>query len=397
MSDGPLERVRILDLSSVVMGPYGTQALGDLGAEVIVVEGKHGDINRAMGPGPVTGLSGVALNLMRNKRSIGLDLKNAAGRQTFLDIAATCDVVVTNLRPAPLSRLGLTYNDVVKVRPDIIFCQAHGFSSDSDQANAPAYDDIIQAASGVADLFSLQGHEPSLMPTLIADKVAGMTITSSVLAALYHRAMTGTGQFIEVPMLDVIKAFLLVEHGSSAIHEPPTAPPGHARILTPWRKPQQTLDGWIHVLPYTANHYRYLFTAAGRADLCADESRFVSRAARFSNSDSLYRDIAGAMLSKSTHDWLALCDEQAIPVTAVGTLNDLVNELPVVEHPVAGKYRQIPPAVTFSKTPASIRSPAPLPGQDSRKVLLDIGYQPEQIAQLLSSGVVIQPRSTPAV
>ena len=185
------------------------------------VEDRRGDTNRSMGPGPRSGLSGVSMNLLRNKRSVAIDLKDPRGRDAFLRLAARSDVVVTNLRPGPLERLGLTYDEVREVRPDVVFCQAHGYRSDGPHANAPAYDDIIQSASAVGDLFARQGHEPSLLPTLVADKVAGLTITYAILAALLHRAATGEGQRIEVPMIDVMRSFVLVEHGAGAIPEPP--------------------------------------------------------------------------------------------------------------------------------------------------------------------------------
>lgn len=385
---GPLSGVRVLDLTSVVMGPYATQSLGDLGAEVIAVERDTDDTNRAMGAAPVPGLSGVALNLMRNKRGIALDLKHADGRQAFLDLAATSDVVVTNLRPGPLQRLGLTAADIRAVRPDVIFCQAIGHPTDSDDAERPAYDDIIQSASGIGDLFARQGHAPSLLPTLVADKVAGLAIVQAVLAALFHRATTGEGQDIEVPMIDVIRSFVLVEHGAGAIPEPPLARPGYPRILTPQRRPQETSDGWINVLPYTAGHYRALFSAGGRDDLL-DDPRIKGRAARFEHADALYREVAIILADRTTDEWLDFCTEHAIPATKAASLEDLVAELPVVDHPVAGPYREVPPPVRYSVTPASVRRPAPTRGADGPEILAELGYTAERIEQLVTDGVLL--------
>ncbi len=379
---GPLAGVRVLDVSSVVMGPYATQQLGDLGADVIVVEDRAGDTNRFMSLGPVPGLSGTALNLMRNKRSVRLDLKQDEGRAALLAIAATCDVMITNLRPGPLGRLGLAYEDVRSVRPDIVFCQAQGFPSDSDRSDAPAYDDIIQSAAGIPDLFVRQGHEPSLMPTLIADKVCGMAIESAVLAALFHRANTGEGQRVEVPMVDVMTSFVLVEHGGGGIPEPPSNTPGHLRILTPWRKPQPTIDGFVHILPYHAPHYRRIFEAGGRPDLAADDTRYVDRPARFANSDSLYQSVAGLTPTRTTADWLAICDADGIPATAVATLDGLLDALPIVEHPVAGLIREIPHPVRYSATPATVRRHAPLCGENTDEVLAEIGLDAAHIERL---------------
>lgn len=384
---GPLHGVRILDLTSVIMGPYATQTLGDLGAEVITIEGQAGDTNRSMGPGPLPGLSGTSMNLMRNKRSVGLDLKREAGRAAFLRLVEVSDVLVTNLRPGPLGRLGLSYDDVRPVRPDLIFCQAHGYPSDHPKAEAPAYDDIIQSASGVGELFARQGHQPALLPTLVADKVCGLTIASSILAALYHRSVTGQGQRIEIPMIDVTRSFLLVEHGAGAIAEPPQSEPGYGRILTPERRPQQTADGWINVLPYTDEHYHHLFRAGGREDLL-DDPRIATRGSRIANSDSLYRDVAAILAHRTTAQWLEFCDEHGIPCAPSASLQELIDELPLAEHPEAGSYHVIPPPVRFAGTPASVRRPAPLMGRDGREVLAEVGYDDAELDRLEHEGVL---------
>ncbi len=382
---GPLAGIRVVDLSSVVMGPYATQQLGDLGAEVIVVENAVGDTNRVMSAGPLPGLSGTALNLMRNKRGVGLDLKQHAGREIFLRLVATADVVITNLRPGPLRRLGLTAAELREVRPDLVFCSAAGYPSDSDEAENPAYDDIIQSASGVGHLFEMQGHEQSLLPTLVADKVSGLAIAQAVLAALFHRERTGEGQDIEVPMVDVIRSFVLVEHGGAAMSEPPSGPAGHRRILTTERRPQRTLDGWINVLPYTADHYRALFAEGGRDDLAADE-RITSRQARFTNADALYREVAAILATRTSEEWLAFCRSCGIPSTASVRIDDMIAELPVEEHPIAGTYRQIPPAVRYSVTPASVTRHAPRRGEDTRTVLSELGLGDADIDRLLDEG-----------
>jgi crotonobetainyl-CoA:carnitine CoA-transferase CaiB-like acyl-CoA transferase len=225
-SGGPLDGIRVLDLSSVVMGPLATQILGDLGADVITVETRDGDINRIMGSGPYPGLSGVSLNLLRNKRNISLDVAHPDGRAALLRVAAGCDVFVTNLRPGSVGRLRLRYPDIASIRPDVIYCQAHGFPSDSPQADAPAFDDIIQAACGVPDVLRRASGRPGLMPTLLADKVSGLVLAYSIIAALFHRARTGEDQKVAVPMADAMLAFLLVEHGSGAISRPARARPG---------------------------------------------------------------------------------------------------------------------------------------------------------------------------
>ena len=232
---GPLAGVRVLDVTSVLMGPYATQVLGDLGADVISVEPAEGDPNRSMGGGPHPQLSGVALNLLRNKRNVSLDFKNPAGRKALLDIAATCDVFVTNLRPSTLRRAGLEYADISSRRPDIVFCQAHGYPSNGPRADDPAYDDVLQAETGLADAMSRVSGQPMLAATVLVDKVCGLFVASSVMAALFHRAVTGEGQRVEVPMAEVATAFTLVEHGAAAIPVPPLGPAGYQRGPNPSR------------------------------------------------------------------------------------------------------------------------------------------------------------------
>jgi len=374
-------------MTSVVMGPYATQILGDLGADVICVEDAKGDTNRAMGPGPEKQLSGVSMNLLRNKRNVCLNLKQADGRAALLRIAATCDVLVTNLRPGPLQRLGLTYADVRPVRPDIIFCQAQGFPTDSPRAADPAYDDIMQAATGIADSFTRQVGTPNMAPTLVADKVSGLTIAYGIMAALYHRAVTGEGQHLEVPMSDAVTAFTLVEHGSSAISVPPQGPAGYPRILTPNRRPQKTLDGWIAVLPYSMGNYRALFREGGREDLLDDE-RLQSEKSRILNSHLLYELAAEILATNTTAHWIEFCEREGIPSSPVRTLDELVDEQPLAEHPTAGTYHVITSPVRFSATPASVRSHAAHIGEHGPEILGEVGLTDADIEALRRSGAM---------
>jgi crotonobetainyl-CoA:carnitine CoA-transferase CaiB-like acyl-CoA transferase len=346
-SGGPLDGIRVLDLSSVVMGPLATQILGDLGADVITVETRDGDINRIMGSGPCPGLSGVSLNLLRNKRNISLDIAHPDGRAALLRVAAGCDVFITNLRPGSVGRLRLRYPDIAAIRPDVIYCQAHGFPSDSPQADAPAFDDIIQAACGVPDVLRRASGRPGLMPTLLADKVSGLVLAYSIIAALFHRARTGEGQQVEVPMADAMLAFLLVEHGSGAISRSARGPAGYQRILTPLRGALRTADGWIAVQPHRAAHWAALLRAAGHDDLVGDPRTSSSKAR------------------------------------------------PEDEHPDAGRYKVIPPPARFSATPASVRRPAPLAGQHTREVLAEAGLTEEQITRLAEAGVLTGDRAGP--
>ncbi len=367
-STGPLAGLRVLDLTSVVMGPLCTQMLGDLGADVIVIERIGGDANRVMGAGPHPELSGTALNLMRNKRSVDVDLRTPEGQAAVRELITTCDALVTTMLPRSLTRLGLTYDDVAAIRPDIVYAQAQGFPLGSDRANDPAYDDVIQAATGVADMMARLHGEPTLVPSIFADKVCGLMLGQAVLAALLYRQRTGLGQHVELPMVEAMRSFMLVEHGAAAIAEPPVGPVGYQRILTPERRPQRTADGWIGILPYSREHFEALFTQGDVGDL-VDVARYADARSRIVHADLLYRAVRSVVASRPTAYWLEFCSQNQIPASAIVSLDDLVADLPVVRHPVAGTYRHIPPAARFSITPQQLRRPAPLVGQDTADVL----------------------------
>lgn len=376
----------MLDLTSVVMGPMATQILGDLGADVITVESARGDTNRYMGPGPLKGLSDISLNLLRNKRNVAIDLKHPDGRAALLQVVRGCDVFVTNLRPGPLARLGLTYQDVAAARADVVYCRAHGFPSDSGRADEPAYDDIIQAAGGIPDILSRAGGEPALLPILLADKVCGLYIAQAVLAGLYHRSRTGEGQEIEVPMLDALRAFLLVEHSSGATSGSSGQGTGYRRILTNHRRPQRTKDGWIAVFPYLPAHWEALFGAAG-IDFDPGDERLTLRG-RQADPAFGYGVLERTLSARRTDEWLSLCAAAGIPAAESADLDDLVGALPDAEHPRAGRYKLVPPPVRYGATPAAVRRPAPMAGEHTAEVLAEAGLTPEQIDALERSGAL---------
>ena len=383
---GPLSGIRVLDLSSVIMGPLATQIMGDLGADVIAVESAGGETNRRMGDGPHPQLSGISLNVLRNKRNLALDLKAERGREAFLRLAATSDVVVTNLRPGPLRRLRLTYDDVAAVRPDIVYCQASGFPSDGPDADRPAYDDVVQAAGGASDAMEQGAGRPGMLPILAADKVCGLTVAYSVMAALFHRERSGCGQRIEVPMVDAFRAFMLVEHGSAAISRPPVGPAGYQRIFTPDRRPMRTADGAIAIFPYLDAHLDALVAAGGEA--VPPELRDADRTALRRTPGVLYRLLDVVIPMRTTAEWLAFCVELGIPAAEAPTLEDLVERLPDGAHPAAGPFKVIPPPVRFGATPASIRRPAPLVGEHNDELLAEVGFDEAEVADLYEAGVL---------
>jgi crotonobetainyl-CoA:carnitine CoA-transferase CaiB-like acyl-CoA transferase len=373
MPTGPLSGIRVLDLTRVIMGPLSTQILADQGADVILVEALGGDTSRVMGPGPHSELSGIALNLLRNKRSVNVDLKTAEGLELIYRLVKTCDVVVTTMRPQVLTRLKIDYATIAALKPDIVYCQAQGFPLDSDRATEPAYDDIIQAASGVSDMVERVWGEPALLPTIFADKVCGLVIAQAVTAALVRHGRTGAGQHIEVAMQEATSAFMLTEHGSGAISEPPVSyeglpAAGYPRVLSPDRRPHKTKDGQIHLFPYLPKHYRAIFAEVGALDDA--DLRYVDQRAALRHSDSLYRDVRKFAPLKTTEEWLSYCRGLGIPATRVLTLQDLVDELPTATHPVAGTYRVIPAMSRFGGAPdRADPRPAPLIGQDTRAVI----------------------------
>jgi crotonobetainyl-CoA:carnitine CoA-transferase CaiB-like acyl-CoA transferase len=382
-----LDGVRVFDLTSVIMGPLATQCLGDLGADVITIETKRISSNRMMAAGAHPQLSGISLNLLRNKRSVILDLKSAAGREVALQLAASCDVVVTNLRPGPLRRLGLDYDSIAARRPDIVYCQAQGFPIDSEHAEEPAYDDIIQAACGVADLAERVSGRPALVPTILADKVSGLAIVNSVLAGLVRRGRTGTGAHLEVPMTDVMTAFTLVEHIGAAASVPPTGPPAYPRIMTPNRRPAATLDGWVHVLPYSRENFIDLFTQGGREDADRDP-RIQSVRSRIANADSLYRDAEEILATRTTAEWLEFCRRKGIPATEVARLEDVIASQPEGTHPVVGRYKTTHALARLAGSKqVPIRRHAPLQGEHTVEVLRELGYDQAQVSELIAAGV----------
>ncbi len=387
----PLDGIRVIDLTSVIMGPVATQLLADQGADVIVIEDRRGDTNRSMGAGVNPELSGVAINLLRNKRSVGLDIKSPAGYAALGRLVASADVVVTNLRPGSRDRAGLTYERLSTFRPGLIFCAAAGYPVDHELADAPAYDDIVQAASGVVDLNLRIGLPPVLIPTLIADKSAGLVIANAVLAALVHRERTGEGSDLTVAMTEVMRAYLLVEHGANAIAEPPLGSAGYSRILNPDRRPHPTADGMISVLPYDEHHYETIFRLGGREDLL-DDPRIATRRSRIENGPSLYQEVAAILRGRTTAEWLAVFRPAGIPVAEVATIDDMVAELPLADHPHAGPYRVTPPLTGVVAAVAVVRRHAPLQGEHNREVLCEVGYPDDELDALERDGVLFRGR-----
>lgn len=363
---GPLAGIRIIDLTTVIAGPYATQILGDMGAEVIKVEAPGGDIMRAPGPSRSTGMGPAFLNCNRNKRSLTLDLKNDADRAELFALLPTADVLIHNMRTAAAARLDLSYPDVAARNPGLIYCSIVGYGQDGPYRDRPAYDDVIQAASGWAGLEQSAGGVPRYAPTIVADKTTSLFAVSAINAALYHRARTGEGQSIEVPMFEIMASFLMVEHLAGHTFVPPLGPTGYARVLSEHRRPYRTKDGYISVLPYSGGHWRAFFAAAGR-DGWANDERLGSDARRAAIVGILYEQLASCLVERTTDDWIEALLLLDIPCSPINSVEDLLGDphltavgfAKTIDHPTEGKIVNIRPPVSFSLTPCRVDLLAP--------------------------------------
>lgn len=367
---GPLVGTRILDVTSVIMGPYATSILADLGAEVIKVEQPSGDVGRQLGHARNEGMSALTLNLHRNKRSVVIDTRTTTGRDELAELVRGADAIVTNLRPSSRERLGLDHATVARDNPSVVLCTAQAFSSTSPQRDEPAYDDIIQAASGMCDTYRRVHGEPRFSPSVIADKVCGMAIVNMLLAALVHRQNTGEGQWIDVPMVDTMVAFNLVEHLSGQTFVPPEGNAGWSRTTSAERRPHAAADGWICVMPYSDRDWRDFFAAVGRPEVL-DDPRFASNAARHHNSGPLQALLGEVIGTRTVNEWLSLCSSHGIAAQKVLDLDHIEESdylsqrgtLAERAHPTEGAYRSVRFPSDFSATPVGSPGPAPRLGE----------------------------------
>ncbi len=377
---GPLDGVRIADLTTVVMGPLATRMLADMGADVIRIEGPEGDIVRDYEPMKSPKMSAFSMNLNRNKRSIVLDLKDAADRDRLDRLIETCDVFVTNMRRSALDRLGLDEAGVRAVRPDIVYCVANGYGSDGPKADHAAYDDVIQAVSGLASMFEWAHDEPQLLPSIYADKITGVHIAFAVASALHGRAVTGQGATIEVPMAETMAAFNLVEHLSGHTFDPPFGDFSYNRIRTPNRKPRRTLDGWIVILPYSEDNWHQFWHFGGRPE-CLDDPRFETRSKRVVHADALYGLMGEIVQQKTTAEWETFCVAHSIPMSEVVQLEHIGEEphfaaVGLIQddvHPTEGPYHYVRDPFLVDGEVLPIRRHAPRLGADTAEVLKELG------------------------
>ena len=392
---GPLEGIRVIEFTSVVLGPFACQILGDLGADVIKVEPPGGDTNRNLGPVKNTeGLAALFLTCNRNKKSIVLDLKSDEGREAALKLIATADVVVHNFRPKAMEKLGLDYQAVKKINPDIIYCATYGFSKKGPYGDKGALDDSIQAASGVAMLMKMVEGEPRYLPTIIGDKTTGLNVANAVTSALFHRERKGKGQEIEVPMFETMVSYVMVEHLWGQVFEPPLAPAGYTRLMSKHRRPYKTKDGYIAVLPYWDNHWATFCKLIDREDMISDE-RFINMKSRLENIDITYSETGKALAKRTTDEWLEALSDTNVPHMHVSELDDLMQNQHLIEsefwemhqHPTEGTLRMPKLPIYFSESPASIRLMPPKLGAHNDELLSEIGYSEDEINALKEKGI----------
>ena len=390
-----LKGLRIVDITTIILGPYATQILGDLGAEIIKVETLDGDMNRSTPPHGAPGIGAVFANNNRNKRSLAVDLKTAEGKDVLRRLIGTADALVHNMRQDALDRLGFSWPVVQALNPRLVYCAALGYGSDGPYAGKPAYDDIIQGASGIAGVTERRDGKPAYHPMVTADKVAALHVVYGVLAALLHRERTGgKGQKIEMPMLEAMAAFTLNEHLMGATFKDDGAT-GYHRTLAPNRRPFPTKDGFIALLPYTTEQWRRVMTALGRDDLVA-AAWFNDNVARSHRSDELYGIIAGSLGGRTAAEWLTVFEGLDIPCGPVNTLDGLLTDphLTAVGFfkpnfseptPIQRTLRQ---PILCSGLASEPDAPPPAIGEDSKALLAELGYAPPDIARLLAGRIV---------
>jgi crotonobetainyl-CoA:carnitine CoA-transferase CaiB-like acyl-CoA transferase len=383
---GPLEGVMVVDLTQFVLGPYATQILGDLGAEVIKIEEPGGDRQRHGGKAPRSKTMGpLYVALGRNKRSVGLDLKTAAGRKVLSQLVAKADIFIHNMRGESIARLGFTYAEVKRLKPDIVYVEAMGYAPEGPYAGRQAFDDLIQAASGAFGLEALvdPGAPFKPPPSILADKTSGLHAAIAALAALRHKERTGEGQYVCVPMLECYTSFLMAEHLYGETFVPPTGAFGHTVTLTPHRKPLRTQDGWLMVQP-ASRAQAAKFMELGGLPGAYESARFTGAVTSKDKVEAYYAMMAEAAASRSTADWMALTAQNAIPAMVANGAREVLADPQLTqtlfeERDLAGegRYRAMRPPLRFEKTPASIRRDPPQIGADTAAVLAEYGIEAE--------------------
>lgn len=396
---GSLEGVRVIDLTSVVMGPYTTQILGDYGADIIKVEAPSGDTTRQVPPMRHAGMGSTFLQMNRNKRSIALDLKRPEAREALLALVASADVFVSNIRPKALARLGLSPDTLLARNPRLVVASLVGFGQDGPYAADPAYDDLIQGLTAVPSMLVDAGSaEPHYVPLSFNDRAVGLSAAIAILAALLHRDRTGQGQAVEVPMFETMVQATLGDHMGGLTFEPALGPPGYKRQLNPERRPYRTSDGYVCAVIYTDKHWQAFARIIGRPDLMREDERFANLGSRTVHAEAVYALIRQSMPSRTTAEWLTLLQEGDIPAARMHTLDSIVEDphltatgfFRISDHPSEGPIREMAVPTRWSATPPGPPRPAPQLGQHSAEILREAGLPAGEIEALLTIKAMVQ-------
>jgi crotonobetainyl-CoA:carnitine CoA-transferase CaiB-like acyl-CoA transferase len=397
---GPLDGVRILDLTTVGFGPYGVQILADYGADVIKVEALEGDITRGIAPMSNPGMGHFFINANRNKRSIALDLKQTGARDALLKLIQGADAIITSIRPAAMERLGLGYEDCKVANPSIVYVALVGFGQEGPYARRPAYDDVIQGLSGLADMQGGPDGAPAYVKASICDKICSQFCAHATLAALFHKERTGSGQLVEVPMLEAMVGFNMIEHNAGHTFIPNQGSTGYARAMAPDRRPHATLDGYVSILPYNTRHWQSFFKLMGQEHMVND-LRVIDPKTRSIKIAELYEMASKAVASWKTDELLAALQENDIPNGRAMPLDHLAEDehLKAVgifqeyDHPTEGRIRHARPAVKFSETPQEVRLYPQTLGQDTVAVLEEVGFTRDELQELHQTGAIFDATS----
>lgn len=391
----PLDGVRVIDFSNMLMAPYASQILGDMGADVIKIESPDGDPIRGIGPSRHPGMGAIFLNVNRSKRSVVLDLKKEAGLAAMLDLIEDADILLYNRRPQVMERLGLDYTNVAKINARLIYAGLFGYAQGGRYAPQPAFDDLIQGAVAIPWLtHQADGREPVYAPTAIIDRGVGLWAVGQITAALFHQSRTGQGQRIDLPMFEMMASFVLADHLAGHTFEPPIGDMGYARMLTSHRRPYRTKDGYLCVMIYTDRHWRSFFAALGREEEFESDHRFANMTTRTQNIDSIYEELSELLSTRTKDEWMALFKEADIPAIPLHTLETLIEDghlkdtgfFSFSDHPSEGRIREMAVPAQWSLTQPSPTRPVPRLGEHSFEVLRGIGYSEERISVLVKDG-----------
>lgn len=398
---GPFDGLRVVDVTTIFVGPFASQLLGDMGAEVIKVEAPGGDTTRMTGPACNPDMSSNFMQVNRNKRSISLDLKTEGGAAVLRDLARSADVFLHNMRPEPLARLKIDYANIRQVKPDIVYCNVWGFGRKGRYAGKAAYDDVIQGASGIVALMAFDGSPARYAPSLIADKTTGLFAAYAISSALYHRLATGEGQEIEVPMFESMVSFMMMEHLWGESFVPPRGRAGSERHATPLRWPHATKDGYICTLPSSDKHWKAMLEVLDRPDLSANPM-LKDRRARKENLPQVMELLGEILATRTNAEWVQIFDEAGIPCMPIASLDEVVADPHLddvgfwheTDHPTEGRIRLMNPPYSFTKSQPTIRRPPPKFAEHTREILSELGYDDDAADGLIDTGAAFaQPKN----